>query len=170
MTCWTAAGIEAFCRSRGIDLTGLPDDALEPATWGALRAGRQTSASEYIALLGTANRIARAVGAALDGFDVVITPVLAEPAAPIGRFAMNNPDYLDYRLGADGLVHYSPFTPLANLTGQPALSLPLAMIDDLPVGIQLIGRTGREVQLLALGARLEQLMPWADRRPPCCDC
>ncbi len=165
MTCWTAAGIETFCRTRGIDLTTLAEDALEPATWGALRAGQQTSASGYIALLGRTNRIARAIGAAIDDFDVVIMPVLAEPPAAIGRFSMNNPDYIDYRLGDQGLIHYSPFAPLANLTGQPAVSLPLAMVDGLPVGIQLIGRMGRDVELLALCSRLEAHMPWRDRRP-----
>jgi amidase len=165
MACWTAAGIEAFCRDHRIDPAALAEDALEPATWGALRLGRQTSSSDYIALLARTNRIARAVGAALDGFDMVVLPVLAEPPAGIGRFAMNNPDYLDYRLGANGLIHYSPFTPLANLTGQPAVSLPLAMVDGLPVGIQLIGRMGGDAELLALCADLEQWMPWRERRP-----
>ena len=101
---------------------------------------------------------------------MVITPVLAEPPAAIGRFAMNNADYIDYRLGGNGLIHYSPFTPLANLTGQPAVSLPLAMVDGLPVGIQLIGRMGGDAQLLALCARLEKLMPWHDRRPEMLRC
>jgi len=165
MTCWTAAGIEAFCRANQIDLETLPDDALEPATWGALRAGRDTSASGYIALQARTNQIARAVGAAIDAYDVLLLPVLAEPPARIGRFAMDNPDYLDYRLGINGLIHYSPFAPLANLTGQPAVSLPLAMVDGLPVGIQLIGRMGADVELLALCADLEQWMPWRQRRP-----
>jgi amidase len=92
-------------------------------------------------------------------------PVLAEPPAAIGRFAMTNPDYLDYRLGARGLIHYSPFAPLVNLTGQPAVSLPLAMADGLPVGIQLIGRIGADAELLALGADLERWLPWHARRP-----
>ena len=131
-----------------------------------MRVGRQTSSSDYIAPAGagpTGSR--RAVGAAIEDFDVVVLPVLAEPPAEIGRFAMDNPDYLDYRLGAGGLIHYSPFTPLANLTGQPAVSLPLAMVDGLPVGIQLIGRMGADAELLALCADLEQWMPWRDRKP-----
>ncbi len=165
MSCWTAAGIEAFCRASGIDLDSLPEDALEPATWGALRVGRATSASGYIDLQARTNRIARTVGAAIDAYDVLLLPVLAEPPARLGRFAMDNPDYLDYRLGAAGLIHYSPFAPLANLTGQPAISLPLAMVDGLPVGIQLIGRMGADADLLALAADLEQWMPWRQRRP-----
>jgi amidase len=165
MACWTAAGIEAFCRSKGIDPAALAEDALEPSTWGALRLGQQAKASDYIGLQARTNRIARAVAAAVDGFDVIVLPVLAEPPAVIGRFAMVNPDYLDYRLGPNGLIHYSPFTPLANLTGQPALSLPLATVDGLPTGIQLIGRMGGDAELLTLAADLEQWLPWRGRRP-----
>ncbi len=165
MTCWTAAGIVAFCRQAGLDPAGLPEDALEPSTWGALRAGRQADSAEYIALLARTNRIARSIGSAFEAFDVVVMPVLAEPPAALGRFAMTNPDYLDYRLGARGLIHYSPFAPLANLTGQPAVSLPLAMADGLPVGIQLIGRMGGDAELLELCADLERWLPWHARRP-----
>ena len=165
MACWTAAAVDGFCHARGLDPHALPDDALEPTTWGAVRVGRQTRSSDYIALLGRTNRIGRAVGAAIQDFDVVVLPVLAEPPAEIGRFAMNNPDYLDYRLGTGGLIQYSPFTPLANLTGQPAVSLPLAVVDGLPVGIQLIGRMGADAELLALCADLERWMPWRDRKP-----
>ena len=165
MTCWTAAGIAAFCRSAGLDPARLPEDALEPSTWGAFRAGQAASASDYIALVARANRIARTIGAAFEAYDVVVLPVLAEPPAKIGRFAMTNPDYIDYRLGAAGLIHYSPYAPLANLTGQPAVSLPLATADGLPVGIQLIGRMGGDAELLALCADLEQWLPWRERRP-----
>lgn len=118
-----------------------------------------------MALVAQANRIARAVGAALEPFDVVVLPVLAEPPATIGRFAMTNPDYLDYRLGPRGLIHYSPFAPLASLTGQPAVSLPLATADGLPVGIQLIGRMGGDAELLWLCRDLEHWLPWQARRP-----
>jgi amidase len=164
MACWTAAGIDAFCAAKGIDARSLPEDALEPSTWGALRLGRQASAADYIGLLARVNRIARSVGAAIEPYDVLLLPVLAEPPAELGRFAMTNPDYLDYRLGPSGLIHYSPFTPLANLTGQPAVSLPLATVDGLPTGIQLIGRMGADAELLALSADLEAWLPWRDRK------
>jgi amidase len=165
MACWTGSGIEAFCRARQLDLATLSEDALEPATWGALRLGQRTSAADYVGLMVRTNSIARAVAAAVARFAILLMPVLAEPPALLGRFAMDNPDYLDYRLGSRGLIRYSPFTPLANLTGQPALSLPLATVDGLPVGLQLIGRIGADAGLLALAADLEQWLPWRDRRP-----
>jgi Asp-tRNA(Asn)/Glu-tRNA(Gln) amidotransferase A subunit family amidase len=101
------------------------------------------------------------------GFDVLLLPVLSEPPALLGRWAMSNPDFMDYRLGPEGLIHYSPFTPLANMTGQPAISLPLAMsTKGLPIGVQLVGRFGADALLLQLAAQLELARPWRDRIPP----
>jgi amidase len=158
MTCWAAAGIEAFCRNHGLDPARLPEDALEPGTWGALRAGQSLSAPGYIECLARFNQVARTAAEALGAFDVVLTPTLAEPPAVLGRFAMDNPDFLDYRLGPRGVIHYSPFTALANVTGHPAVSLPLATVDGLPVGLQLIGKMGGDAELLALGATLVSRM------------
>ena len=60
-----------------------------------------------------------------ESYDLLLTATLAEPPAAVGRFAMSNPDFLDYRLGPKGIIHYSPFTSLFNITGQPAMSMPL---------------------------------------------
>ncbi|MCY1561706.1 Glutamyl-tRNA(Gln) amidotransferase subunit A [compost metagenome] len=65
----------------------------------------------------------------------------------------------------DHLFDYATFTPLANLTGQPAISLPLGMAGDLPIGVQCMAPMGDEATLLQLAAQLEQAMPWAARRP-----
>ena len=94
-------------------------------------------------------------------------PVLTEPPAKVGRFAPTNPDFFDHRLGKDGLVHYSPFAPIFNITGQPAISLPLHWsADGLPIGVHVAGRFGDEANLLKLSAQLEQAEPWFDRQPP----
>ena len=73
---------------------------------------------------------------------------------------MDNADYLAYRLGKKGVIGYSPFAPLANLTGMPAISIPFGLSrDGLPIGIQLMGLLGSEA-LLALAAQVEAVKPW----------
>ena len=99
-------------------------------------------------------------------YDVLLLPVLAEPPAKLGRFVMTNPDFLDYRLGPNGIAPYSPFTPLANMSGQPAATVPLGSSKDgLPIGIQFMARFGDEATLLRLAAQLEAAQPWAGKRP-----
>jgi amidase len=97
--------------------------------------------------------------------DIVLTPTLALPPVPIGwRFEDTDGDP---RLAFARQTLFTPFTPLVNVTGQPAVSLPLHWTPDgLPVGVQLIGRPFAEAVLIRLAAQLEQARPWADRRPP----
>ena len=75
---------------------------------------------------------------------MLLTATLAEPPAPIGRFKPDNDDFLDYRMGPNGVLAYSPFTALANGTGQPSMSVPLYWnADGLPIGTQFMARFGR---------------------------
>ena len=68
-------------------------------------------------------------------------------------------------------IEFLPFTPLTNMTGQPAISLPLYWnAEGLPIGTQFAGRFGDETTLFQLAAQLEQARPWAGRRPPVCAC
>lgn len=170
IACGTAMAIDVELRRRG---RGLEPAEIEPTTRGAWQYGRSLSGPQYLESLGAMHRLTRRIAAFFEGaeggtgFDVLLMPVLAEPPAPLGRWAMSNPDFLDYRLGPQGLIRYSPFTPLANMTGQPAISLPLSMsADGLPIGVQLIGRFGADALLLRLAAQLEQARPWAARIAP----
>jgi amidase len=129
---------------------------LEPATQGAVALGRATSAPQYLDLLSRLHRITREVAAFHQTYDVMLCPTLAEPPALLGRFAMSNSDYLDYRLGPSGLWKYSPFTPLANATGQPSMSIPAGQSSlGLPIGAMLTGRFGEDFVVLGLAASLE---------------
>jgi amidase len=128
---------------------------LEPATQGAVALGRSTSAPQYLELLGKLHRITREVAAFHQKYDVMLCPTLAEPPALLGRFAMSNADYLDYRLGPQGVWKYSPFTPLANATGQPSMSIPAGTSSlGLPIGAMLTGRFGEDFVVLGLACSL----------------
>ena len=98
------------------------------------------------------------------GIDVLLTPTLALPPIEIGalRPAEGEPPIQMLMNSAN----FVPFTPVWNVTGQPAISLPLHQSDGgLPIGVQLVGPPAGEELLLSLSAQLEQARPWADRRP-----
>jgi amidase len=99
-----------------------------------------------------------------DGFDLLITPTLAEPPVELGTFA-NDPASPMAPMVRAG--QYVPFTPPFNSSGQPAISLPLHWTPGgLPVGVQLVAAYGAEDVLIRVASQLESAMPWSQRRPP----
>jgi amidase len=142
-----------------------PVDAglLTPLNRGLLESARATSAADYGRAVAELQLVARRVVALWDEVDVVVTPTLASPPVPIG-----------WQEAVEGAipqllrnVEFTPFTAVANLTGQPAMSLPLHWsADGLPVGVHAIGPPAGEALLLRLAAQVERARPWADRRPP----
>jgi amidase len=109
-------------------------------------------------------QIARRVVAFWNDVDVVVTPTLALPPVPIG-WTWADADGDPYRAFASQTL-FTPFTPLVNVTGQPAMSVPLHWSDGgLPLGVQFIGRPLGDATLIRLAAQLEQARPWAERRP-----
>jgi amidase len=99
---------------------------------------------------------------ATEAYDVILTPTLAQPPVPLGYFTAGGDPAEDF----ERQKAFTPFTALFNLTGQPAMSLPLHWsADGLPIGIQLVGRPYDELTLIALGAQLEQARPWLGRHP-----
>ncbi len=110
-------------------------------------------------------QLARRVVAFWNDIDVVVTPTLAMLPVPIG-WTYEETDG-DPHLAFARQTLFTPFTPLVNVTGQPAASVPLTWSDEgLPVGVQLIGKPFAEATLIRLAAQLEQARPWAGRRPP----
>jgi amidase len=134
---------------------------LEPANALIAGASGQITAEQYVDALDDMWAWSRAVCAWWEAADVLVLPTSPEPPVRIGELAPGRVEALG-RMG--GLVSFtSPF----DLTGQPAVSLPLHWNDDgLPIGVQLVAASGREDVLLRLAAQLEAARPWADRRPP----
>jgi amidase len=94
-----------------------------------------------------------------DGYDLLLTPVLNMPPARIGELS-------EPVLGQQKVIEALQYTAQINVTGQPAVSLPLHMTPDgLPVGVQLVAAYGREDLLIRLASQVEQAAPWADRKP-----
>ncbi|HWM22451.1 MAG TPA: amidase family protein [Ilumatobacteraceae bacterium] len=133
----------------------LGEDDLEPRSWSMVCDGARMSAPELLAVIHTMQRMSAGALRWWDEYDVLVTPTTAGPGSPLGEYL---------RSYVSGLG--SAFTRPLNVTGQPAISLPLGWPDDgLPRGVQLVGGYGREDILIRLSARLEEAMPWAQHTP-----
>jgi len=94
-------------------------------------------------------------------YDLLLTPTLGAPPPELGWFTAAGPEQEGPRIAG-----FIPYTPQFNMTGQPAVSLPLHWTPDgLPVGVQLVAAYGREDVLVRVASQLEQAAPWADRHP-----
>ncbi len=139
-------------------------ERFEPLTWAMYEMGNRRSASAYLLAVQELQRVARDVGRFFRGHDLWLTPTLGEPPVPLGTFDATPDDPMQGLFRAASFV---PFTPLCNVTGQPAMSVPLAWNrEGLPVGVHFVGRFGDEATLFRLAAQLETACPWAARRPP----
>jgi Asp-tRNA(Asn)/Glu-tRNA(Gln) amidotransferase A subunit family amidase len=136
---------------------------VERITWLTAKMGEKVGGADYARAVQTEHRLGRQMAAFHADWDVLLTPGLAAPALKLGWLDMMMEDVEEYwrRVFA-----FSPFTVWFNLTGQPALVLPLGQSGDgLPLSVQCVGRFGDESTLFRLGAQLEAARPWIERRP-----
>lgn len=135
----------------------------ERHTWKMLSFDAERKPSDYLLALTELQRFAREAAPFFDTYDVWLTPTQIRPAPPLGWFDY---DPAHPHQATERLEEFPRFTSFANVTGQPAISLPLChTAEGLPLGIQLVGRYADEATLLRLSAQLEQARPWADRWP-----
>lgn len=156
---WVAAEIDVWSERLGRPI-GL--DELEPANAAMVERGRAMTAVEYVKTIELMNTYARRAAAWSESFDLLVLPTAPWPAPPLGvlgpQVVEDHPTY-DRRGPA---VFTLPF----DITGEPAMSLPLHWTaDGLPVGVQLVAPYGREDVLFRVAAQLEEARPWADRHP-----
>lgn len=161
MAFWSAnlaAGIDFVAQ-----LTGqvAAADKFEGLTWGLYEVGKQVTASQYLLAKGAMQQAARAAARFHQTYDMWLTPTLGTPPVKLGTFNM---DERDPQKAFAPLIDYVPFTAMQNVTGQPAINLPLYWNKDgLPIGVQFVGRFGDELTLLKLAGELEKAAPWDDR-------
>jgi amidase len=157
---------------------------LEPATWALGLLADAFSAREYATALRTLERVGRTVGLFFEDHDLLLTPTLASPPPPVGSLGPKPGQLRALKLlGAAGsgrvvraagmldeaakdAFAFIPWTPVFNVTGHPAMSVPLCWnAEGLPVGVHLVGRFGAEDVLFRLAGQLERSRPWMDRLP-----
>ena len=144
-----------------IPAEGEQEDLLEPLTRWLMRRGREIGAKELSEALSALTAYERSLIRQLSSFDAVLTPALAMTPRPLGWY-----DQEDGERNFEQQVQYTPFTSMINVSGLPAIVLPVSQtLDGLPMGVQLIGRPGGERTLLSLAAQLERRIRWPSRHP-----
>jgi amidase len=135
---------------------------LRPLTRWLRARGREVDAARFLASAAALQGVARGTARAWAGYDAVLTPTLAAPPARIGELRDDDDPAGDFAAQAA----FTPLTSFFNMTGQPAVSLPLGVgAGGLPIGVMLAGRPAADGDLFALAAQIERAAPWTHRTP-----
>lgn len=161
---WAVGNLEEATEAERILGRQLRVDELEDTTWELVEHGRRFSALDLINAVGELGAAARAIAPFFQTYDAWLTPTLARPPEHLGVLNRSQGGAEEWwRFDCE----FNAWNPIANITGQPAMSVPLHWTaDGLPVGSLITGRYGDEATLFRLAAQLEQARPWADRLPP----
>lgn len=161
---WVARELDHLGALVGAEPTA---DGFEPGTWAIAESGRSITAAQYLAALDGLHAATRQIvawWAGDDGFDLLLTPTVPELAPMLGQFGSTVESPFDGMFRSTTTVAFcAPF----NITGQPAISVPLHQsVEAIPIGMQLVAAPAREDVLIRVAAQLEQALPWSARRPP----
>ena len=131
---------------------------------GNMALGEATTGEDFVKAMYAYQRLRSQADDVMEEYDLLLTPTMSVPAFPIGQFPREIAGQkVDPRLG------YMPYTPVFNLTGQPAASVPCGFTEDgMPIGLHIVGRRGEETTVLRASAAFEAARPWADLRPAVC--
>jgi amidase len=159
---WDSLLVDSITQyERAVGWKAEPGD-LEPLTLALAENGRRSDTQTYLDAVHALEAVAYTSATWWDDYELLLTPTLAEPPVPLGTFVDDDTPILGFLRAAA----FAPFCAPFNVTGQPAISLPLGMSDDgLPIGVQLVAAYGREDLLVRIAAQIETAAPWADRRP-----
>ena len=155
-----AAGLDQIGQLLGKKVTA---DSVEPWTWSLALRGWKASAADFASTKAIVNTTTRTVADFLAQYDVILTPTLGAPPPKLGYLDTVNSSY---DVTARRLLDFIPFTWLHNVTGLPAMSVPLHWNDEgLPIGVQFAGRYADEATLYRLAGQLEEARPWREKIP-----
>ncbi len=156
-TVWGVKALDTVTNDAGEQL-------LRPITRAWRGYGRTKTGAEYASAMKVMQVEARKSVLATAAYDIIVTPTLGLPPQPVEFFSEAGEPLANLRRqGA-----FTPFTGVYNMTGQPAISLPLHWTaQGVPIGVSLVGRPSGEGLLISLSAQLEQARPWIERKPPC---
>jgi len=155
-TCWSV--LSALMPS---EVAASPK--LRPLTRWLAERGRLVSGPDFGLAISQLRRLAAGAVQVLTPFDAVLTPTLASPPVPVGALRDDAAPERDF----ENQKRFTPYTSAWNVTGMPAVSLPLHWAGKLPIGVMLAGRPAQDHVLLSLAAQVEEAAPWHHRRPPC---
>ena len=142
------------------------EDDIESLNWEDYQAGLKITGADYLVTLEEVQSFSRKIASWYydGGYDLLLTPTMRIPPSKFGTFNSTKEDPTKL---LDVASSFNPFARIQNLTGQPAMSVPLFWNEDnVPIGVHFAGRFGDEATLFRLAAQLEQARPWADRKPP----
>ena len=158
----TAVGLEAGEAMVGRSATEVD---LEPITWELARIGKTISGDQHAKDIEALRQFSRQIAADCEPFDVVLTPTQSFPPKPLGYYDTTLEWDALYERMKPGIIFTNPF----NVSGLPAVSLPLYWTDDgLPIGVQFAAKYANEALLFRLAGQLEKARSWIDKRPPVC--
>lgn len=156
-----AADMADRAKATGVAISA---DVLEPITLGFVGFGQKVTGMDFARANNTLQAAAVTMAQFMATYDVILSPTLGSPPLKLGQINLS-PD-VDFAAWGQRAAAFSPFTQIANMTGQPAMSVPLAMSSaGLPIGVMFMGRYGDEALLFRLAGQLEQAAPWKNRRP-----
>lgn len=143
----------------------LTEETFEPFVWAFTERGRSLSAPEYLLAIQDVQGHIRDISSFYATHDLWLTPTLGQPPVELGTLIyQGDPFELRRRM-----AQFSPYTYIANATGQPAISLPLHWTEkNLPVGVHFTARHNSEDVLIRLAGALERAKPWSRKKPPIC--
>lgn len=160
---WAVAATSPLALIKKITRQEPPKELVEPLTWALYQQGQKVSGADYELARQAMQKVGRSINFAFQDIDIWLSPTLGMPPVPIGSFAQDENNPLAPMKMASA---FSPMTAIFNISGQPAASVPLHWNkENLPIGVQLVGKFGDEHTVFQLSQQMEEAVQWGKKSP-----